>query len=66
MGLRLREGIDFAMYESRTGTRLLDAVEPLVLRQAIEENYVIQTATHLIATAEGRKRLDALLPELAR
>ena len=66
MGLRLSEGIDFAMYEARTGTKLLDAVEPLVLGQAIEENYVIQTATHLIATAEGRKRLDALLPELAR
>ena len=66
MGLRLSEGIDFAVYEARTGTPLLEAVEPLVLRQAIEEKYVIQTQTHLIATAEGRKRLDALLPELAR
>ena len=66
MGLRLSEGVSFVGFESRTGTRLEDAVEPQVLKQAIEENYLIQTPTHLIATAEGRKRLDALLPELAR
>jgi putative oxygen-independent coproporphyrinogen III oxidase len=66
MGLRLTEGISFATFESRTGTPLLDAVEPRVLHQALEENYLLQTPTHLIATAEGRKRLDALLPELAR
>jgi oxygen-independent coproporphyrinogen-3 oxidase len=66
MGLRLREGISFATYQSRTGTRLLDALDPAILAQALEEEYLLQTPTHLIATAEGRKRLDALLPELAR
>jgi putative oxygen-independent coproporphyrinogen III oxidase len=66
MGLRLSEGISFATYKSRTGTALLDAVETRVLQQALDENYLVQTPTHLIATAEGRKRLDALLPELAR
>ena len=66
MGLRLSEGICAASFESRTGTRLPDAVDPDVLEQALAENYLVQTPTHLIATAEGRKRLDALLPELAR
>jgi putative oxygen-independent coproporphyrinogen III oxidase len=66
MGLRLSEGISFEMFESRTGGRLLDAVDPEVLQQALEENYLYQTPTHLIATVDGRKRLDALLPELAR
>ena len=66
MGLRLSEGICAASFESRTGTRLLDAVDPEILAQALEQEYLIQTPTHLIATAEGRKRLDALLPELAR
>jgi putative oxygen-independent coproporphyrinogen III oxidase len=66
MGLRLTTGVSFAGFEARTGTGLLDAVEPEVLKQAFEENYLLQTPTHLIATAEGRKRLDALLPELAR
>jgi oxygen-independent coproporphyrinogen-3 oxidase len=66
MGLRLSEGIGAASFESRTGTRLPDAVDPDILAQALEQNYLVQTATHLIATAEGRKRLDALLPELAR
>jgi hypothetical protein len=34
------------------------------LRAAVEAGYVELTATHMLATAEGRKRLDALLPEL--
>jgi putative oxygen-independent coproporphyrinogen III oxidase len=66
MGLRLSEGIGFENFFSRTGTNLLDAVDPAVLEQAVEENYLLLTPTHLVATAEGRKRLDALLPELAR
>jgi len=66
MGLRLSEGIAFATFESRTGRALLDAVEPAVLQRALEENYLVRSPTRLIATAEGRKRLDALLPELAR
>lgn len=66
MGLRLSEGIALSGFESRVGLRLWDAVDPEVLRRALEENYLRRTATHLVATAEGRKRLDALLPELAR
>jgi oxygen-independent coproporphyrinogen-3 oxidase len=66
MGLRLSEGICAATFAARTGTPLLDAVDPEILAQALEQKYLVQTPTHLIATAEGRKRLDALLPELAR
>jgi len=66
MGLRLSEGIGFAQFEARTGIPLRDALEARVLELALAEDYLRQTETHLIATAEGRKRLDALLPELAR
>jgi oxygen-independent coproporphyrinogen-3 oxidase len=65
MGLRLTEGIAFEHFLDRTGTRLLDAINGRVLELALEEKYLQQTPTHLIATREGRKRLDALLPELA-
>jgi oxygen-independent coproporphyrinogen-3 oxidase len=64
MGLRLAEGISFARFEGRTGTRLLDAVDAGVLANCVEAGYVSVTETALVATVEGRKRLDALLPEL--
>ncbi len=66
MGLRLAEGISLARFVERTGSELMDAVDPTILRAAIEEGYLNLSATQLIATAEGRKRLDALLPALAR
>jgi coproporphyrinogen III oxidase-like Fe-S oxidoreductase len=66
MGLRLTEGIEFARFEARTGGRLMDAVDTGVLQAAVEAGYLVQTRARLTATAEGRKRLDALLPELAR
>jgi oxygen-independent coproporphyrinogen-3 oxidase len=64
MGLRLAEGIDYAMFERRTGTALMDAVEQRVLRDCVDEGYLTASETRLVATAEGRKRLDALLPAL--
>jgi putative oxygen-independent coproporphyrinogen III oxidase len=64
MGLRLTEGIDRAGFAARTGTQLLDAVDPVILQAVVEAGYVEVTATHMLATAEGRRRLDALLPEL--
>ncbi len=66
MGLRLTEGISLSTFEARTATRLMDAIDPVVLQQAQEENYLALTPTHLIALPEGLKRLDALLPALAR
>jgi len=66
MGLRLSEGISLPRFAARTGSRLQDAVDPSILQAAVEEGYLAFTETHLTATTEGRKRLDALLPALAR
>jgi oxygen-independent coproporphyrinogen-3 oxidase len=66
MGLRLTEGICAETFAARTGVTLEDATDPTYLSAALDEGYLRQTPTHLIATAEGRKRLDALLPVLAR
>ncbi len=64
MGLRLAEGIDAARFAARTGIALDDAIDGDVLQQAIEAAYVVRDGQALRATAEGRKRLDALLARL--
>ena len=64
MGLRLSEGVDAARFAARTAIALDDALDLDVLRQAIEAGYVIRTDRALVATSEGRLRLDALLPAL--
>jgi putative oxygen-independent coproporphyrinogen III oxidase len=66
MGLRLAEGIDEARFAARTGTALDDAVDLETLRQAIDEGYLTRADGRLIALAEGRLRLDALLGALVR
>ena len=66
MGLRLAEGIDRQDFARRTGTQLLEAIDPAILRAAVAEEYVCLTPTRLTATAAGRTRLDALLPALVR
>ena len=66
MGLRLHEGVDVARFARRTGLGLADAVDPEVLRLASEAGYLVQAGGRIIATAEGRVRLDALLPALLR
>ena len=66
MGLRLTEGIDIGRFKSRTGVALMDAVDPDVLRRAIDAEYVILADGRLIATTDGRLRLDSLLGALIR
>jgi len=66
MGLRLAEGIDCAGFERRTGTRLKDAVDAGVLRDCVDAGYLTLDERRLVATVEGRKRLDALLPALVK
>jgi oxygen-independent coproporphyrinogen-3 oxidase len=61
MGLRLAEGIGLAAFHARTGQTVAASVDPAMLRAAAEEGYIEMTAERLIATAEGRLRLDALL-----
>jgi putative oxygen-independent coproporphyrinogen III oxidase len=64
MGLRLSEGIDRARFEERTGATIEASVDAEVLRQCVEADYLIETPERLVATGEGRLRLDALLGAL--
>jgi putative oxygen-independent coproporphyrinogen III oxidase len=64
MGLRLAEGIDEARFLARTGTPIDDALDPGILTAALEEGYLVREGARLIATEDGRLRLDALLPAL--
>lgn len=64
MGLRLTEGIDLARFLARTGIAFQDAVDRLTLRRAEEEGYLIVANDKVMATGEGRLRLDSLLAAL--
>ncbi len=64
MGLRLAEGIDPQRFARRAGGELESALDTHTLRQALEADYLVWRDGRLIATAEGRKRLDALLAAL--
>ncbi len=61
MGLRLEEGVEAARFATRTGIALDDALDRTALGHALEAGYLARTATGVVATPEGRKRLDALL-----
>jgi putative oxygen-independent coproporphyrinogen III oxidase len=64
MGLRLVEGIDLARFGARTGRTIAQSVDAAVLTRCIEEEYVVLTSDRLLATREGRIRLDSLLASL--
>ena len=64
MGLRLTEGIDTARFTARTGVALESAIDTGVLGQAIDAGYMTHDDGRLIATTEGRLRLDSLLVAL--
>ena len=64
MGLRLLEGVSAERFLARTGRTLISAIDADALRHAAEEGYVAWHDGRLIATQEGRRRLDALLPYL--
>ncbi len=66
MGLRLAEGIDTERFRARTGCNLADAVEGDMVDAAVAAGYLIQQPGRLVATAEGRLRLDALLAAVVR
>ena len=66
MGLRLTEGIDSNRFAARAGVSLGEALEPSVLRQAIDEGYLAWHGTSLACTPAGRLRLDALLAAMVR
>jgi putative oxygen-independent coproporphyrinogen III oxidase len=64
MGLRLAEGVDLARFATRTGRTLEQSVDDGVLVRCIEEAYLTLTPDRLVATREGRIRLDSLLSAL--
>ena len=64
MGLRLSEGIDPRRVEARSGVAFGDAVSAGVLAQAVEAGYLTVSPERVVATLEGRLRLDALLAAL--
>ncbi|MCX7931050.1 MAG: radical SAM family heme chaperone HemW [Rhodovarius sp.] len=66
MGLRLAEGVDPARIEARAGLAFARLVDPVMLSACLEEGYLAWVDGRLVATAEGRLRLDALLPVLLR
>ena len=66
MGLRLEEGVDPERFKARTGLALDDALEPDVLERAVAAGYLERPSGRLVATREGRLRLDPLLAALLR
>lgn len=64
MGLRLVEGIDRRAFKHRTGRDLRACLDLQIMGAALEEGYLIETPERLIATHEGRLRLEALLAAL--
>jgi putative oxygen-independent coproporphyrinogen III oxidase len=64
MGLRLAEGVDLVRFAGRTGRTVGEAVNADILGQCISEGYLMLTPERLIATREGRIRLDSLLSAL--
>jgi putative oxygen-independent coproporphyrinogen III oxidase len=64
MGLRLAEGVPAGRFLARTGVTLESAIDADALRHAAAEGYIAWHEGRLTATAEGRRRLDALLPYL--
>ncbi|MDB5414426.1 MAG: coproporphyrinogen oxidase [Rubritepida sp.] len=66
MGLRLAEGVDPARIEARSSLNFLDTIDPAMLTACLDEGYLEWQGPRLVATSEGRVRLDALLPVLLR
>jgi putative oxygen-independent coproporphyrinogen III oxidase len=64
MGLRLMEGVSEDLFLARTGQSLASAIDAESYQNAAAEGYVSWHDRRLIATHEGRRRLDALLPYL--
>jgi putative oxygen-independent coproporphyrinogen III oxidase len=64
MGLRLTEGVELARFEARTSRTLAQSVDPEIMAQCIAEGYLTLTPQRLVATREGRIRLDSLLAAL--
>ena len=62
MGLRLRDGIAHATWREKFGTCLVGGfLSAAKVARMKEENYLLDTGVALMATPEGRQRLNAVL-----
>jgi putative oxygen-independent coproporphyrinogen III oxidase len=64
MGLRLREGIDRALFASVAGADPVEALGEAKLAPLLAAGFLEVQPTHLKATPAGRQRLNALLERL--
>ncbi len=64
MGLRLAEGVPLARIEAASGQAFGAALPAARLAPALEAGYLALDGGRLLATADGRQRLDALLRHL--
>lgn len=64
MGLRLAEGIDAGRFFARTGRTILESVDLDIMNQSVAEGYLVVGPDRLMATREGRIRLNSLLAAL--
>jgi putative oxygen-independent coproporphyrinogen III oxidase len=64
MGLRLAAGIARARFKAVVGQEIEEALAPAALAPLLEAGFLELDEAGLRATAEGRQRLDALLPRL--
>ena len=64
MGLRLSAGIGRARFKAVTGREIEEALAPSALAPLLQAGFLELDESGLRATAEGRQRLDALLPRL--
>lgn len=64
MGLRLTDGIDRALFASVVGVDPVEALGENRLAPLVQAGFLAIDRTHLIATAAGRQRLNALLERL--
>jgi putative oxygen-independent coproporphyrinogen III oxidase len=64
MGLRLVAGIDGADFAARTGQTLTDSFAPGVIDRLTAAGYLEARTDRLVATGDGRQRLNAVIDSL--
>jgi putative oxygen-independent coproporphyrinogen III oxidase len=64
MGLRVREGIEFARFREQTGNDLLPLLRAEKLERFVREGFLVQDENHIAPTAKGALILNHITHEL--
>lgn len=64
MGLRLAEGVPIARIEREAGRPLAEAIPPARIERLVRAGMIERRPDRIVATPEGRQRLDAVLAAL--